>query len=303
VGKSALKMGGDEIDPMQAPTAAVNRRAFVRASTAAATVAASTPHVLAQEPTVGGAHPPLAPEDSPLTPNGYVELKRPDGTIRAYLATPAGLQPLNVSSVVVVMHVWGVDTSIRDVVRRLALAGFWAIAPDLYGRFGAPNGDGATDSSIFRPYRQRLERTQYTGDIRAAAMWLKDEIPQTKAGTKVGIIGFCMGGHIVLQQTIDNADVFDAAAPFYGAVDAIDPALVRVPVCGSYGARDASIPADRVRAFFSALKVPNQLKIYDESGHAFFDDQRPSYVASAADDAWTRTLAFFGSYLAPTKSS
>ncbi len=58
------------------------------------------------------------------------------------------------------MHVWGVDASIRDIVRRYAKAGFAAIAPDLYARFGAPNGDGATDYTIFRPYSQKLDRQQ-----------------------------------------------------------------------------------------------------------------------------------------------
>jgi carboxymethylenebutenolidase len=70
-----------------------------------------------------------------------------------------------------------------------------------------------------------------------------------------------------------------------------------MPVWGSYGARDTSIPADGVRAFAAALTVPNDVKIYPEAGHAFFDDQRAAYVATAAADAWTRLLAFAGAHL------
>jgi carboxymethylenebutenolidase len=292
-------MRPEEIDPTQAASETLNRRAFVGASAATAAVAGAAPQALAQQPALGQPHPPLTQPGAAAVPGGYVELARPDVSLRAYCAAPTGITPANGRpGVVVIMHVWGVDTQIRDVVRRLAWAGFCAIAPDLYGRFGAPSGDGATDYTIFRPYAQRLDRTQYDGDIRAAAQWLKTRYPQAK----VGIIGFCMGGRITLLQTIDNADLFAAACPFYGPLKDVDPARVAVPVCGSYGARDKSIPADDVRAFWSALKVPNELKIYDNAGHAFFDDQRPSYVASAAEDAWERVLAFLRKYLAPTQS-
>ncbi len=191
------------------------------------------------------------------------------------------------------MHIWGVDTSIRDVVRRFAKAGFAAIAPDLYTRYGAPSGDGATDFSEFRPYSHLLDRPTYNGDIRSAALWLKAKFPEAK----LGITGFCMGGHIVLVEAIDNGDLFAAACPFYGSLDEIDPANVHIPICGNYGARDTSIPAGGVRSFRAALHVPNDIVIYDQAGHAFFDDQRASYVASAAEDAWSRTLAFFAKYL------
>jgi carboxymethylenebutenolidase len=91
-----------------------------------------------------------------------------------------------------------------------------------------------------------------------------------------------------------------AVCPFYGAVETIDPKTISVPWCGSYGARDTSIPADSVRAFAAQLTVPHDLRIYDEAGHAFFDDQRPSYVASAASDAWKRVLVFLRRYGSPT---
>jgi carboxymethylenebutenolidase len=232
------------------------------------------------------AHDPAIVVERPL-------LKLPDATVDAYAASPAGANA-QTPSVVVIMHVWGVDTSIRDVVRRYAKAGFAAIAPDLYARFDAPSGDGAADFTLFRPYAQRLDRAQYAGDIRAAALWLSAKFP----GTKIGVTGFCMGGRIALIAAIDDGDRFAAVAPFYGPLKDVEPTALRIPVCGSYGSRDTSIPAQSVRDFFAALAVPNDLKIYDEAGHAFFDDQRPSYVAAAAADAWRRTIAWFEKYLA-----
>lgn len=279
-----------EIDPTRAPDPTFNRRVFVGIS-AAATLTASTVTAGAQEQ-LGKPHPPLVPENDPATAVERVELALPDALVPAYAAWPAGAKP-GTPSVVVIMHVWGVDATIRDTVRRYAKAGFAAIAPDLYARFGAPNGDGATDYTIFRPFSQKLDRKQYAGDIRAAAAWLATKFP----GTKTGITGFCMGGRIALLAATDDADVLRAVAPFYGPLKDVDPKALRVPVCGSYGARDTGIPVDEVRAFFAALTVPSDSRIYDDAGHAFFDDTRPSYVADAAADAWKRTIAFFETYL------
>lgn len=239
--------------------------------------------------------PVSVPEDDPAISGQWIGLSRPDADVRAYAAWPKGAGA-HTPSVVVVMHVWGVDTSIREVVRRLAKAGFAAVSPDLYARFGAPSGDGVTDSSVFRPFRTRLDRAQYEGDIRAAVDWLAQKF----AGTKTAIMGFCMGGHMALLAAIDDADRFAAVCPCYGSVEGVDPGAIRMPLCGSYGARDTSIPADGVRAFAAGLKVPHDVKIYDGAGHAFFDDTRPSYDESAAEDAWKRIIAFFNRYLGGT---
>jgi carboxymethylenebutenolidase len=278
-----------EIDPTQATSERLGRRAFVGIS-AAATAMASTGRVYA-ESMLGRPHPPLVAQDDPAISTAHVELQS-GISLTAYAAWPVH-SSAGTPSVVVVMHVWGIDTSIRDVVRRYAKAGFAAIAPDLYARSHAPSGDGSSDVSIFRPYANRLVRQEYVGDLRAAADWCSAKFP---AG-KTAINGFCMGGRMALLTVSDTGDRFASAAPFYGPLDGVDPHKIGAPVCGSYGARDASIPADRVRAFFAALSEPNELRIYDDAGHAFFDDQRRAYVASASADAWTRTLAWFAKYV------
>ncbi|MFY9664070.1 MAG: dienelactone hydrolase family protein [Candidatus Cybelea sp.] len=283
-------MSEREIDPTAPASEDLKRSVFVGIS-AAATLAASSAAASAQEP-LGQPHPPLVAENDPAITVEHVKLERPNAVIPAYAAWPAAAGP-GTPSIVVIMHIWGVDTSIRDVVRRYAKAGFAAIAPDLYARYGAPSGDGSTDYTIFRPYAKQLDRTIYAGDIRAAALWLSTKFP----GTKIGLTGFCMGGHIAWNAALDDANLFSVVAPFYGAVDGVDPKAIAIPVCGSFGGRDTGIPAADVRAFAAALTVPNDVRVYDEAGHAFFDDQRASYVASAAADAWKRTLACFDKYL------
>lgn len=271
-------MSGFDVDPTKATSPDLNRRTFVGLSAAAAT---SGPVTRA-----------LIPENDPAIVTEHVTLRRPDTEIPAYAAWPADARP-NVPSLVVVMHIWGVDISIRDAVRRFAKAGFAAIAPDLYARFDAPSGDGVTDIDVFRPYANRLERRQTDGDLRAAALWLTMKFPLTKCG----ITGFCMGGHVALLAAIDDPDLFSAVCPFYGSLKDITPDQIRVPICGNYGGRDTSIPAADVRTFRDGLHVPNDIRVYDSAGHAFFDSERASFVPSAAADAWKRTVKFLAKYL------
>lgn len=276
------------VDPTRATSDAFNRRTFV--GLAAASAAASA--VALAGDTLGKPHPPLVAEDDPSIVIDRPTFKQADGTIGAYAARPKNATTAT-PGVVVVMHIWGVDAQIRDVVRRLATAGYAAIAPDLYGRLAAPSGDGVTDIGVFRPFARKLDREQFDGDVREAASWLRSKSPKGK----VAAMGFCMGGALTLVQAIDNGDVLAAAVPFYGAVADVDPNKIHVPICGSYGERDTSIPPADVRAFRDKLRVPNDVKIYPEAGHAFFDDTRGAYVASAAHDAWSRTLTFFKEHL------
>jgi carboxymethylenebutenolidase len=235
---------------------------------------------------------PSISEDDPAIEVSHVQLRRPDTVVPAYAAQPRSANA-KTPGVVVVMHIWGVDTDIREVVRRFAKAGFAAVAPELYSRFGAPSGDGETDFTKFRPFAQKLQTAQVDGDLRAAALWLHTAHPQGK----VGVTGFCMGGAIALRQAIDNDDVFAADAAWYGKVADVDASRIRMPIAGSYGAKDASIPPETVRAFREALRVPSDIVIYPTASHAFFDSTRSSYVPVAAEDSWRRTVAFFTKYL------
>ncbi|HET7814543.1 MAG TPA: dienelactone hydrolase family protein [Candidatus Baltobacteraceae bacterium] len=232
------------------------------------------------------------PENNPDITVSRPTLDRDGFALPAYAAQPKNATAAT-PGVVVVLHIWGVDEQIRDTVRRFAKAGFAAIAPDLFARSHPPSGDGATDYTVFAPLAKALKQPEVDGDLRAAALWLKAAHPQSK----IGVTGFCMGGAIALRQAIDNADVFSADAPWYGKVEGLDPAQIKIPLCGSYGGKDTGIPADGVHAFFNALSVPHEVVVYPQAGHAFFDHTRSSWVQSASEDAWNRVTAFFAKYL------
>jgi carboxymethylenebutenolidase len=282
-------MVSHDTDPNRSTSLQLRRGAFVGFVAAAGAAAGTLPAFAATLAPV--------PEDDPDIVVQHVDVTSGKDTTPAYAAWPKGAKA-GVPSVVVVMHIWGVDTSIREVVRRLAAAGYAAIAPDLYARFGAPSGDGNNDFTTFRPYAKKLERPQFVGDITAATGWLSTKF----AGTKTAVIGFCMGGRMAMQAANDTGNRFAAVAPFYGSFDDVDPAKIEAPWCGSYGARDTSIPADSVNAFVAKLTVPHDVKIYDDAGHAFMDDHRASYVPSAAADAWQRLSAFLKRYMPATQS-
>ncbi|MBV8600143.1 MAG: dienelactone hydrolase family protein [Candidatus Eremiobacteraeota bacterium] len=301
----------DVFDPGKQTRAELNRRVFVGASAGAAAAGGSIAAALAQTNAYGKFHPPIVPENDPSLTASRVMLERPGGAIPAYTAVPKNATKTT-PGVVVVQHIWGVDAQIRDVVRRLAKEGFVAIAPALFARGNPPSGDTATDYTIFLPFAEKLDSRQVSGDLAAGAGWIR-----TRAGVaanavppKVGITGFCMGGGIALSQIVHNPAPYQALAIFYGYLNqegsprepltdatAGYVAKLTVPVEGNFGGRDSGIPAASVRLFESKLTVPHDIKIYDEAGHGFFDDQRDSYVGSAAADAWIRTIAFFKKYL------
>ncbi len=302
-----------EIDPTSATTLELKRRAFVGLSATAVAFGAGIARALADQD-LGKPHPPLVAEDDPDIVVERPQLQPPEGAIDAYAAYPRS-NDVETPGIVIAQHVWGVDAQIRDTVRRLAKAGYVAIAPDLYARLGAQSGDGATDSAPFSAVAAKLVDATVDGDIQAGAYWIRNRVGQgpLQRPPRVGVMGFCMGGGIALRAVVDDAKVFDALVMFYGKVrwgasnqddgPITEMALayttdVKVPLMGQFGARDTSIKPDDVRAMQARLKVPNDIKIYDEAGHAFFDDTRPRYVATAAADAWTRTLSWFGKYLA-----
>jgi carboxymethylenebutenolidase len=294
-------------DPTNAMSADVSRRGFVTLGSGAALWIANAGAAAAQTADFGKPHPPIVAPDDPAIRQADLTMTPPvGGPIGAYVAHPRTLTPTT-PGVVVVQAIWGVDDQLRDVVRRYAKAGYVAIAPKLYDRVGAPDGSGASDFTVFRPIAQKMVAQ---GFVATDLIGARDDIATLIPQGKIGITGFCMGGGIVLEEIIGRTN-FAAASMFYGDVrpgtDANTPTTastfdytskITTPLMGSFGARDTSIKAEDVTAMFARLTVPHNLRIYEEAGHAFFDDTRPRYVASAASDAWTRTLSWFHTYLA-----
>jgi carboxymethylenebutenolidase len=225
----------------------------------------------------------------------WTELTREDGTsFRAYSALPERLGA-DTPSVVMLMHIWGVDASMRAVAHQFADEGFAIVVPDLYARFGdSPDGDGATDHVPFRALAVQLTPETIDVDTRSAVTWLRERY----ANSKIAIAGFCMGGRMATHRLVGYANTYSAAAVWYGLSDDVDPAKAEIPIVASFGADDESIPIAKVEAFREKLPVANDFKIYPGAGHAFFDATRKSYVPDAAEDSWKRTLAFLKKHLA-----
>jgi carboxymethylenebutenolidase len=225
-------------------------------------------------------------------------------TIPAYDARPEG--PGRYPIVVVVSGFTGNSPQNKDVVRRFAHAGYYAIAPELYSREGGMQGKNFQEMGQIA---SKVTRTQYLGDIRAAADYARQQ-PWARPD-RLGVTGFCGGGALTLHFTAEYPGV-TAAVAWYGhvkrtfsdapGVDAFILApCIHAPVLGLYGEADSGIPADDVRHFEAALKKSNpsvEFVLYPGAPHAFFSDDRPQvYRKDAAEDAWRRCLAFFDKYL------
>jgi carboxymethylenebutenolidase len=233
-----------------------------------------------------------------------VQLEVGGAKIPAYDARPeaAGRYPI----VVVISGFTGNSEHNKDVVRRFAHAGFYAIAPELYAREGGMQGK---DFAEMGKIASGVTRAQYLGDVRAAADYAKQQ--SWARADRLGVTGFCGGGALTLHFAAEYPGV-TAAVPWYGhvkrvykdapGVDAFSLSdKIKVPVLGLYGDADAGIPTEDVKRFEAQLKKTNpnvEFVLYPGAPHAFFSDDRPQvYKKDASEDAWKRCIAFFDKYL------
>jgi carboxymethylenebutenolidase len=240
---------------------------------------------------------------------GLVQLPAADRAIPAYLARPARRGRHAV--VLVVSEVFGVHEYIRDVCRRLAKAGYVAIAPDFFVRHGDPAAE--KDFPVIRRIVEQAGEQQVIGDINAAMTFLKaQKFADVK---KAAITGFCWGG-AVTWLACALTDHFDCGVAWYGKLTAppagefmgqpgrnwpIDLADdLQAPVLGLYGGQDKGIPLSDVEAMSVALanagKKDSDIIVYAKSEHGFHADYRPSYDTGAAEDGWQRMLGFFAKH-------
>jgi carboxymethylenebutenolidase len=215
-----------------------------------------------------------------------ISFSSPSGTTPAYLSLPeTGVGP----GVVVIQEWWGLVDHIRSVADRFSNAGFAALAPDLYHGASAKSPDQA------RRLAMALNISQAGEEIHAAAGHLLT-MPQVMP-KKIGVVGFCMGGHLALYAATQYPDALAACVDFYGMPPkaSIDAAKLRVPVLAHFGTTDSMVVNGDVATLTG--KISDAGKFIDvyfyDAGHAFFNDSRPdAYNADAAALAWDRTIAF-----------
>lgn len=223
-----------------------------------------------------------------------VELSAAGERFSAYCAEPAGESQMGL---VVIQEIFGVNSHIRDVCDRFADQGFVALAPDIFHRQQAnvELGYEEADVGIGFGYMQALEPAAVLADLAAAIQWMRDQ-----GATKVGVVGFCMGG---LYTYLSAAQLDpDAAVAFYGGGigDLLDQAAnISCPIQFHFGERDSHIPMDVVARIESAVSVLADATVYTyDADHGFNCDQRAAFDPDAAAQAWQRTIDFFTQRLA-----
>jgi carboxymethylenebutenolidase len=215
-----------------------------------------------------------------------IDFKRPDGEgCPAYLALPSAGK--NAPGLVVIQEYWGLNQQIKGVADKLAGLGYRALVPDLF------RGKLTTDAKEASHFMGDLNFPDAaTQDIRGAALHLKEH-----ANTKVGAIGFCMGGALTLLTLLRVPEV-DAGACFYGIPpeEAGDLGAIGRPLICHFAEHDDWCTPARVNALEAKFKsggIDFELYRYDAE-HAFTNERRPEvYKPQAAELAWERTLAFF----------
>ena len=226
---------------------------------------------------------------------------RLDGRL-AVLVRPAAPGPW--PGAVMVHEAWGLDDVLRRQADRLASAGFVVLAPDLYG-------DGPRMRCVRATFKSLAARSGPPFDLLQASR--THLLADRHVNGRVGVIGFCMGGGFALLLA---AEGFEASAVNYGMVPADVDEVLRgaCPVVASYGGRDRRLVGEvpRLTAALEANDVPHDVQVYPTAGHSFLNDApngpllarpllRLGHVGpdpAAAQDAWRRIEAFFGTHLA-----
>lgn len=227
--------------------------------------------------------------------------------IEGYLARP--MTPGPYGSVVVIHHLPGYDRATKEMVRRLAEAGFAALCPNLYSR-EAP-GVAPDDAAASVRAKGGVPDERVIGDVAGAAAYLRG---LTGSNGKVGVIGHCSGGRqsvlvataVDLQAAVDCYGAFVVEPVPEGAglkmVPIVDRlADLRPPLLGLFGLDDKHPSPEHVAQLDALLDQhgkAHEFHSFEGAGHAFFATDRPAYRVEAANEGWTILLRFFAEQLA-----
>jgi carboxymethylenebutenolidase len=270
----------------------ISRAAFLRDAqrfavgglTAAGLLAALKPnYALAQQVPPGDKRIRVQKIDIP-SPQG-------NGTVNGYLtglASATGTLPC----IVVIHENRGRTPYIEDVARRLALAGYLALAPDGLTSVGGFPGDDEKGAQLFN----LVDKTKMFEDFVAATLWLH---ARPESNGKLGTLGFCFGGGVANELAVRIPDVV-AAVPFYGTPPvAADVPKMHAAVLAHFAELDTRLTATWpvYDAELTAAHLPHAGYVYAGANHGFHNDTTPRYDEAAAKLAWARTLAWFDQYL------
>jgi len=210
--------------------------------------------------------------------------------VYGHFAFPADMvEPL--PAIIIIHEWWGLNDNVRAMADRLAGEGYIVLAVDLYGGEVAESPAGA---------RQMMLSVVENPDQASENIRKAYDFVNTAAGApKVGSLGWCFGGGWSLNTAMLFPDELDAAVIYYGQVTDDEDKLraINVPILGLFGADDTGISVESVQQFEAALerlRKNHDIQIYPGAGHAFANPTGRNYNAEVAEDAWRRTLEFFG---------
>lgn len=274
------------------PAQNFNRRSFIVTTLGAGFALAAQP-VMAQS---------AIKTDSDNLIAGEIKVTVKDGEMVAYRAAPSAASKPPV--VLIVSEIFGAHEYIKDVCRRLAKQGYFAIAPELFARQGDPS-QIASIPEILAKITSKTPDAQVMSDLDACVAWATQNGANSE---RLAITGFCWGGRITWLYSAHNPKT-KAGVAWYGRL--VGPAneftpkhpsdlvgQLNAPVLGLYGGLDAGIPLETVEAMEKSLKQGSvaaqlsEIHIYDNAPHAFHADYRPSYHKAEAEDGWQRMLAW-----------
>jgi carboxymethylenebutenolidase len=221
-----------------------------------------------------------------------IEYKSGDLMIPAYLSSPK-TRRVAPGAVLVIHEVFGLNDHIKSIADRISNEGFVALAPNFFVRAPEPPPKDATDTAALRKAASSIPPEASVKDMQAGLDYLK-----TVGGVRprFASVGFCMGGGFSYRLAANSKDLAGAVI-FYGRTPLELVPQISCPLLGNFGALDTGIPPEKVKELEDALKKAGKqvdIKIYDGAGHGFFNDTRAqAYNATAAADAWQRTLKFF----------
>ena len=235
---------------------------------------------------------------------GEVQIPAADGAkIPAYYARPTGPGPF--PTVLVIEEIFGVHEYIKDITRRFAKLGYFAVAPELYARIG--DLSKMTDvGQIIRDVISKAPDATVLSDLDATAAWAAANKGDPN---KLAVTGFCRGGRDTWLYAEHNPKL-KAAVAWYGPVtnptSEIQPKTasdlateLKAPLLGMYGGQDTSIKIEDVQAAAAKAKAAGktvEIVVYPDAPHGFHADYRPSYREADAKDGWQRMLNWFKTY-------
>lgn len=223
----------------------------------------------------------------------YITYPSPNGTgdVRGYLVRPAGVEtPL--PAVLVIHENRGLNPYIEDVARRVAKAGFMALAPDGLTSVGGYPGNDADG----RELQRTVDSNELMNDFFAGFEHL---LTREDSTGKVGAVGFCYGGGVVNALAVAYPEM-SAGVPFYGRQASVaDVPKIEAPLLYQFAELDERVNATwpEVEAALKANNKTYEAHIYEGANHGFHNDSTPRYGEEKASLAWDRTIDWFNRYL------